>query len=55
MIPPPADNTARDLFLHPNTVKYRLQKVEELCGVSLHSAEDLMNLQLALRLHDLIL
>ena len=48
------NETASDLYLHPNTVKYRLQKIEELCGVDLHNSEDLMNLQVALRLHRLV-
>ncbi len=47
------NETASDLYLHPNTVKYRLQKIEELCGVDLRNSEDLMNLQVALRLHRL--
>jgi purine catabolism regulator len=45
------NDTASDLFLHPKTVKYRLQKIGELCGVDLRRAEDLMNLQVALRLY----
>ena len=48
------NETASDLYLHSNTVKYRLQKIEELCGVDLRNSEDLMNLQVALRLHRLI-
>lgn len=48
------NETASDLYLHPNTVKYRLQKIEELCGIDLRNSEDLMNLQVALRLHRLI-
>lgn len=41
---------ARELFVHPNTVRYRLRKVEALCGISLDSQEDRFNLQLALKL-----
>jgi sugar diacid utilization regulator len=48
------NETAEDLHLHPNSVKYRLRKIEELCGVDLRNSEDLMNLQVALRLHRLI-
>ena len=48
------NETASDLYLHSNTVKYRLQKIEELCGVDLRNSEDLMNLQVALRLHRLV-
>lgn len=48
------NETAEELHLHPNSVKYRLRKIEELCGVDLRDSEDLMNLQVALRLHRLI-
>ncbi|MEW6545861.1 MAG: PucR family transcriptional regulator ligand-binding domain-containing protein [Bacillota bacterium] len=44
---------ARELFVHPNTVRYRLRRVEALCGISLHNQEDLFNLQLALKLRRL--
>ncbi|MEB4614989.1 helix-turn-helix domain-containing protein, partial [Leucobacter sp. M11] len=44
---------AEALFVHPNTVRYRLGRVEELCGEPLASATMLANLTLAL--HDLIL
>jgi DNA-binding PucR family transcriptional regulator len=47
------NDTARELIVHPNTVKYRLQKIEELSGARLDDAEGLMNLQLALRVHQL--
>jgi sugar diacid utilization regulator len=47
------NDTARELIVHPNTVKYRLQKIEELSGARLNDAEGLMNLQLALRIHQL--
>lgn len=46
-------DTARDLVVHPNTVKYRLRKIRELSGVRLDDAEGLLNLQLALRIHQL--
>lgn len=42
---------AGELFVHPNTVRYRLRKVEALCGISLDNQEDRFNLQLALKLH----
>ncbi len=48
------NETAQELFLHANTVKYRLQKIEELSGVDLRNSEDLMNLQVAFRLHKLM-
>lgn len=47
------DGTARELFVHSKTVKYRLQKIEKLSGSRLHDSEGLLNLQIALRLHQL--
>jgi len=41
---------ARRLFVHLNTLKYRLQKIEELLGVKLHDPEDSFRLKLAVRL-----
>jgi purine catabolism regulator len=35
------------LFVHPNTVRYRLKKVETLVGGSLSSARIIANLYLA--------
>ncbi|MDI6825293.1 MAG: PucR family transcriptional regulator ligand-binding domain-containing protein [Bacillota bacterium] len=45
---------ARELFVHPNTVRYRLRKFEALSGISLGNQEDLFNLQLALKLRRLM-
>ncbi|HEX2104309.1 MAG TPA: helix-turn-helix domain-containing protein [Solirubrobacteraceae bacterium] len=38
---------AASLFVHVNTVKYRLRQVEELCGVSLRDPEDLLRVTMA--------
>ncbi|QFG70256.1 PucR family transcriptional regulator [Ornithinimicrobium pratense] len=42
--------TARLLFLHPNTVRYRLRKVAETVGLDPHDARDAWVLQVALAL-----
>jgi sugar diacid utilization regulator len=39
--------TARALFVHPNTVKYRLRQVETLCGLQLRDPEDLLQARIA--------
>lgn len=39
---------ARALYLHHNTIRYRLSKVEEICGINLNSWRDRFNLQLAI-------
>lgn len=41
---------ADSLFIHLNTLKYRLQKIQELCGVELNDPEERLNLQLALKI-----
>jgi purine catabolism regulator len=46
--------TADILFLHRNTVSYRLQRIEELSGLHLDDEEDRFRLQLALKLRDLV-
>lgn len=47
--------TARELYVHPNTVRYRLRKVAELCGWDALEAREAYVLQTALalgRLHN---
>lgn len=40
--------TARHLFVHPNTVRYRLRRIDEVTGCSLSNARDAYTLRLAL-------
>lgn len=42
--------TASALFVHRNTVKYRIQRVEEILALSVSSPENSLNLRLALEL-----
>jgi GAF domain-containing protein len=42
------------LFVHPNTVKYRLARLEQLTGRSLRRPDVQVELQLALTVHDVI-
>ncbi len=47
--------SARSLYIHPNTVRQRLERIERITGLDLHE-EDLLSLELALkvaRLHNL--
>lgn len=46
--------TAKRLYVHRNTVIYRLEKCEELLGKSLKDPETTMRLRLALRMQRLI-
>jgi DNA-binding PucR family transcriptional regulator len=41
--------SARALYVHPNTVRQRLQRIEQVTGLDLGS-EDLLSLELALKL-----
>jgi GAF domain-containing protein len=41
--------TARALFIHPNTLRQRLERIEKLSGLDL-AAEDLLSLELAVKL-----
>lgn len=40
--------TAQKLYIHKNTVQYRLKRIEELTGFSIHTADGLLTLRIAL-------
>ena len=44
---------ARQLYVHPNTLKNRLARIEEVLAISLHDADRCLSLSLALRLRRL--
>lgn len=46
-----AKKAAEPLFLHVNTLHYRLKKIEAILGRDLSQAEDLFDVMLALKLH----
>lgn len=48
------NKTAQKLFVHINTLRYRLEKIELLTGLSLKKSEDLFNLYLGLKIHFLL-
>ncbi len=39
------------LYVHRNTLMYRLKRIEDLTGASLDDPETRFNLQLALKMH----
>lgn len=43
------DQTAANLFIHKNTVRYRLRKIQELTDLNLKSTEDFLTLQVAIK------
>ncbi len=46
--------TASELFIHVNTLKYRMNRVEEITGFDLRKTEDKMNLYLGLKALELL-
>ncbi|MDP9241154.1 MAG: helix-turn-helix domain-containing protein, partial [Actinomycetota bacterium] len=42
------EGTARALFVHPNTVRYRLKRITDVCGLSPVNARDAFALRVAL-------
>jgi len=45
--------TSRALFVHRNTLNYRIQRIQEITGLDLDDAEARLALQLALKIHHL--
>ena len=43
---------AQMLFIHRNTINYRIQQIEQLCGIDLSNENLLFTLQLSFRIHD---
>lgn len=48
------ETTARILFVHSNTVKYRIRQISELLLVDLHDPDTRFNLDLACRAHQVL-
>lgn len=48
------NETAERLFLHINTLRYRLKRVEELTNTSFQKAYDRTNLYIALKVYDVL-
>ena len=44
--------TATNLFMHPNTVMYRLKTIERITNLDLHQPESLLQAQLAIMIDD---
>ena len=45
---------AAKLYVHPNTIRYRLKKVENITGLNIQNSEDCFNLQLCLKIRELL-
>ena len=46
--------TAEQLFIHRNTLSYRLKKIEEICNCNLESAQDCFNLRMAFHIKSIL-
>lgn len=47
-------NTAAKLFLHRNTLKYHIKKIEEILNCDLHNFEECMKIQIALDINKML-
>lgn len=45
---------SEDMFTHYNTIIYRIQRIKEITGIDFDDYEDRLNLQIALKIHDMI-
>jgi len=43
--------TSSILYIHPNTLRYRIKKVEEICQINLHNYTDVCRLYFSLMMH----
>jgi sugar diacid utilization regulator len=48
-------DTARQLYIHVNTLRQRLERIEELLGIDLQDPVTCLNLQLALHIYQVVL
>jgi purine catabolism regulator len=48
-------DAGKSLFVHPNTVVYRLRRVEEICGFDPRSADGLLKLSLSLLVYKFLI
>jgi PucR family transcriptional regulator, purine catabolism regulatory protein len=46
--------TAKDMFIHKNSVIYRIKKIEEITGLKLGNPDDRFNLQLCIKLKGIL-
>jgi purine catabolism regulator len=48
-----AKKTSRELFTHYNTINYRIERVFELLGIDTNNGDDILQLQLAVKLEEM--
>lgn len=47
-------NTAEELYVHTNTIHYRLSKIEDILGISLNDSNALLQLQVCISIYNLL-
>lgn len=50
-----SNETAKKMYIHSNTLRYRMKKIEELTNMKLEKIEDRLNLFVAVKLYDLLI
>ncbi|SDZ04197.1 PucR family transcriptional regulator [Tindallia californiensis] len=45
---------SKEMYTHYNTIIYRVQRIEEITGTNLENYDDRLNLQIALKIYDII-
>lgn len=45
------NESAEALYIHPNTLRNRLKRIEDITGLQLQEVNDLINLTLAVRIY----
>ncbi len=45
---------AKDMYLHHNSIRYRIDKIKKICNINLNSSEDLLNISIAIKLLKLV-
>ncbi|MDN5376189.1 MAG: PucR family transcriptional regulator, proline-responsive transcriptional activator [Thermacetogenium sp.] len=48
------NEAAQEVYVHPNTLRYRIKKIEELTGMKLERMEEKINLFVAVNLYELL-
>lgn len=48
------NEVAESLFVHPNTLRNRIKRIEEITGTDLQNSQEFMNLNIAIKVHSLL-
>ncbi|MDF2804978.1 MAG: transcriptional regulator, CdaR [Anaerocolumna sp.] len=43
---------SEEMFTHYNTIIYRIQRIKEITGVDFDDYDEILNLQIALKIHE---